>query len=88
MVIEQFDGDIGVGQQLHIIMQLARRDRARPFFLHLGIAGSSTDGRTGCERRLQTRFCRAEGPALSAGALGIGRQSGSDVAARDYYGTR
>ena len=38
MVLQQLDGDIAVGQQLHVVIQLARWNGARAFPLHLGRA--------------------------------------------------
>src|SRR6185369_4296996 len=38
VVLHGLDGDIAFGQQLHIVIQFARRNGAGDFFLHLGCA--------------------------------------------------
>ncbi len=38
MIFQQLDGDVGVGQQLHVVVQLAGGDGAGAFFLHFGDA--------------------------------------------------
>ncbi len=38
VILEQLDGDIAIGQQLHVVVQLARRNGAGAFLLHLGRA--------------------------------------------------
>ena len=41
VIFQQFDGDIAFGQQSHVVIKLARRNRAGAFFLHLGRAGGT-----------------------------------------------
>ena len=52
MVLKHLDRDVRVRQQLHIIMQLARRDRARAFLFNFGIAGCpQAEIQIGCRER-------------------------------------
>ena len=41
MIFQQFYGDIALGQQSHVVVKLARRNRTGAFFLHLGRAGGT-----------------------------------------------
>ena len=41
MVLQQLDGDVAVGQQFDVVVELARRNGARAFALHLGRAGGA-----------------------------------------------
>ncbi len=41
MIFQQLDGDVGVGQQLYVVVQLARGDGAGAFLFYLGVAGGA-----------------------------------------------
>ena len=41
MIFEQLDRDVGVRQQLHVVMKLARRDGTRTFPFDPGVAGGA-----------------------------------------------
>ena len=38
VIFQQLDGDVGVGQQLHVVVKFARGDRAGAFFFYFGAA--------------------------------------------------
>ena len=57
MVLEQSDGDVGVGQQLYVVIKLARRNCACAFLFHLGVtrcAQAQVEVRR-CQRQLVSR---------------------------------
>ncbi len=41
VILQQFDGDVRVRQELYVVVQLAGGDGARAFFLHFNAARSS-----------------------------------------------
>ena len=41
MVIEKFDGDVGVGKKFYVVVKLARGDGAGTILLYFGITGGS-----------------------------------------------